>query len=64
MWPTRAARQQLEDGVEHAEPGAQHRHDDDVGARRGGRRPGPSGVSTVALRVAQVAQRLGGQQQR
>ena len=51
-------RHELEHGVEHAEAGAQHRHDDDVGARR---RPGagPSGVSTVTVAVGDVAQRLG-----
>ena len=43
------ARHELEHRVEHAEPGAQHRHDDDV--RDPARRPGagPSGVSTVTL---------------
>ena len=43
-------RQQLQHGVEHAEAGAQHRHDHDVGAHD----PGvgrPSGVVTVAASV-------------
>ena len=62
MWPTRARRHQLQDRVEHPEPGAQHRHDDDVG-----RDAAPFGRPERRLdghgRRGQVAGRLGRQQQ-
>ena len=40
MWPDARVRQQLEHRLHHPEARAQHRHDDDVGARA--RRPRPS----------------------
>ena len=57
------ARHQLEDGVEHAEPGAQHRHDDHAAgdAARVGR---PERRLRRCPHLArQVAGRLGGEQQ-
>ena len=51
-------RQQLEHRIHHAEAGAQHRHDDDVGVERLALAPVSSGVSTRRQRHRQLARRL------
>ena len=62
MWPTRAPRHELEHRVEHAEPGAQHRHDDDVGADPSARRPDRAASRRVTVAGRHLAQRFGGEQ--
>ena len=42
---------ELEHGVEHAEPRAQHRHDDDIAGHAGGRAPARAASATITSRV-------------